>query len=164
MLGVEPHLEHDLGLAAVDAAAPSRLQHIDAMGGAVLRRRADLERHRRSPLDAGPAAGRGDEVDSACYSAKQTTCASAGGRNRGRQSRRCRRLGEQRPQALRDGSVESSGEGEELEDAVTEGREGAPPQVPASSSTRCHCCCHRHRHRRGHCRCRGRLERRRGGR
>ena len=47
----------------------------------VLRRLADLERHRRSPLDAGPAAGHGDEVDSACYSAKQTTCASAGGRN-----------------------------------------------------------------------------------
>jgi len=120
----------------------------------VLRRRADLERHRRSPLDAGPAAGRGAELDSACYSAKQTTCANAGGRNLGRQSRRCRRLGEQRPQALRDGSVESSGEGEELEDAVTKGRDGAPPQVPVSS-TRCYRRGRRHRRHRGHCRCRG---------
>ena len=31
---MEPHLEHDHGLAAIGAAAPSRLQHVDAMGGA----------------------------------------------------------------------------------------------------------------------------------
>jgi len=92
----------------------------------VLRRRADLEQHRRSPLDAGPAASRGAVVDSACYSSEQTTCASAGGRNPKRHPRRCHRLAEQWRRALGDGRVESSGVGEELEDAVTEGREGAP--------------------------------------
>ena len=84
----------------------------------------------------------------------QAGCASAGGHNLQRRPRRCRRLGEQRRQALGDGSVESSDEGEELEDAVTEGREGAPPQVPVSS-TRCYRRGRRHRRRRGHCRCRG---------
>ena len=93
----------------------------------------------------------------------QAACTSAGGHNLQRQPRRCRRLGEQRRQALGDGSVESSGEREELEDGVMEGREGAPPQVPVSS-TRCYRRGRRHRHHRGHRRCRGRPERRRGGR